>query len=180
MPTFTPSSYVILGLLRATGPTTPYALDRTVAAGIGHFWAFPRSQLYAEAARLTRLGLVLEQREAGGRRRRLLTLADPGARALDDWLTTPSERSTQIHDEGLLRLYLCRSDAAADDVLRLAHEQRSLHAARLRQYLELDRSQQLPAGGVRRATLELGLRFERMAEQFWAEVEDGRLPVTGP
>ncbi|MGH8917396.1 MAG: helix-turn-helix transcriptional regulator, partial [Actinomycetes bacterium] len=74
MVTLSPSAYVVLGLLDEYGDATPYALDRTIRQSVGNFWSFPRSQLYAEAARLVRLGLVAEEREESGRRRRSLSI----------------------------------------------------------------------------------------------------------
>ncbi|MGL4743611.1 MAG: PadR family transcriptional regulator [Dermatophilaceae bacterium] len=171
MPRLAPSAHVILGLLERYGPATPYALDRAVAASIGYFWSFPRSQLYAEAARLTRLGLVTEQREAKGRRRRVLAVTDAGRAELTRWLDTPTAAPTQIVDAGLLRLYFARpSMESADAVVRLAAEQERTHRERLARYEALVASGDLPEGTPQRATLELGLRFEQAAVAFWSDL----------
>src|SRR5881227_593256 len=68
------SSYVVLGLVEQCGTATPYDLKRMVDVSIGYFWDFPQSQLYAEAARLVGLGLLVEEQEPSGRRRRLLSV----------------------------------------------------------------------------------------------------------
>lgn len=66
MPTALPvSAYVVLGLLGRHDGATPYQLDQRIRQSIGHFWVFPRSQLYAEAGRLVRRGLVVERQEEG-------------------------------------------------------------------------------------------------------------------
>jgi PadR family transcriptional regulator AphA len=111
VPNLHPSAYVVLGLLVRHGPATPYRLDRAIQGSIGYFWGFPRSQLYAEAARLTRLGLVTETREDSGRRRRSLAITPAGRAELAGWLARPAEQPTELRDEGLLRLYF--ADAAA-------------------------------------------------------------------
>ena len=73
----TPTSYLVLGLLAREGPSTPYDLKRHVARTIGHFWSFPHALIYKEPARLVELGLLTEEREQEGRRRRLFTIT-PG------------------------------------------------------------------------------------------------------
>ncbi|MGL5850650.1 MAG: PadR family transcriptional regulator [Phycicoccus sp.] len=171
MPRLAPSAHVILGLLDRYGPSTPYALDRAVAASIGYFWSFPRSQLYAEAARLTRLGLVTEQREPQGRRRRMLAVTDAGRAELARWLDTPTAEATQIVDAGLLRLFFTHpSPRSADAVQLLAAEQERAHRERLARYEALVASGYLPEGTPQRATLELGLRFEQAAVAFWSDL----------
>ncbi len=169
-----PSSYVILGLLERHGAATPYRLDRLIAGSIGYFWSFPRSQLYAEAARLARLGLVEEVREEHGRRRRVLSLNEAGRAELGRWLQEPVPVPTQIQDEGLLQLFFTRDGPEGGaTVQRLAADQLAAHRVRLRSYEDLVESGALAEGSPQRATLELGLRFERLAVAFWAEVPLG-------
>src|ERR1700693_5906021 len=85
----TPTSYLVLGLIAREGPSTPYDLKRHVAATIGHFWSFPHVLLYQEPPRLADLGLLTEEREQDGRRRRLFTITDTGRAVLEAWLATP-------------------------------------------------------------------------------------------
>ena len=63
-------SYVVLGLVARDGPSTVCPLKTAVGRGIAHFWPFPHSQIYAETGRLAGLGLLAEEREHTGRRRR--------------------------------------------------------------------------------------------------------------
>lgn len=182
MPTLSASSYVVLGLLEHDGPATPYQLDRAVARSIGYFWAFPRSQLYAEATRLTRYGLLSEHRENTGRRRRLFTITAAGRRHLHDWLAHPAAQPTEIRDEGLLRLFFSRNPrdhrddtAATTSALRgtireLADHQADAHRDQLARYEQLLTTGAVPDGSPQHATLELGLRFERLAITFWTEI----------
>jgi PadR family transcriptional regulator AphA len=164
------SSYVVLGLLDRHGPTTPYQLERIINASIGYFWGFPRSQLYAEATRLARHGLIGEHREETGRRRRTLSVTDQGRAELQRWLSMSADQPTEIRDEGLIRLFLTRGDNAGDDVRRLADGQERAHRQRLADYQALVAREAYPAHSPQRATLELGLRFERIAAAFWAEL----------
>src|SRR5690242_916722 len=90
-----PISYVVLGLV-AAGATTPYDMKQTAARSVGYFWNFPHSQLYAEPSRLAGLGLLSEERETRGRRRRVYTLAPEGRKALDEWLREPTNEQPQI------------------------------------------------------------------------------------
>src|SRR5262245_8127339 len=53
-----PTSAMVLGFLRAAGPSTPYDLKQMHALSVGHFWSIPHSQLYAEPERLAKAGLV--------------------------------------------------------------------------------------------------------------------------
>src|SRR5437660_548288 len=129
-PPMSPSSYVILGLLRIWGDATPYDLKRAISRSIGYFWDFPQSQLYAEAARLTALGLVEQSKEGTGRRRRVLRITAAGRRALERWLTEPTDAQTEIRDLGLLKLFFAGAvdlGALAD----LAEHQVAAHRARL-------------------------------------------------
>src|SRR3712207_2096347 len=99
----TPTSYIVLGLLERTGPATPYDLKRA-ALTIADVWSVPHTQVYAEPARLAGAGLLDEEREDGGRRRRIYTLTDAGRRALEEWRATPTADLTELRDPGLLKL----------------------------------------------------------------------------
>lgn len=171
MPTLSASAYVVLGLLHESGPATPYALDRTIRQGIGHFWVFPRSQLYAEAARLVRLGLVEEEQEQTGRRRRLLSLTPDGHAEFATWLASPTQDPTEIRDAGLLRLYFHTPGGGdAADVHDLAVEQATAHRRKLTEYERIADAPFLTPDTPKAAALELGLRFERMAIAYWDEI----------
>src|SRR4026209_24594 len=126
------TSYLVLGLIEREGPSTPYDLKRHVTATIGHFWSFPHALLYKEPARLTELGLLPEEREAGGRRRRLFTITTAGRRALRAWLAIPSRESTELRDLGLLQLFFADLEPAT--TANIARELLALHRAQLATY----------------------------------------------
>ncbi len=129
----TPTSYLVLGLIEREGPSTPYELKRHVAATIGHFWSFPHALLYRQPAHLVELGLLTEEREADGRRRRLFTITGRGRAAIRAWLATPSQEPTELRDAGLLRLFFADL-GSADDRRALAVTQLAVHRAALTRY----------------------------------------------
>jgi PadR family transcriptional regulator AphA len=121
-----PVSYVILGLVARDGPSTPYALKAAVGRGVAHFWQFPHSQIYAETDRLARLGLLAEEREQTGRRRRSYRITAEGRAALSAWLAEPATEPPQLRSLGLLKLFFAQH-AGPGDVAELARTQVELH-----------------------------------------------------
>jgi PadR family transcriptional regulator, regulatory protein AphA len=167
----TPVSYVVLGLL-TLGPATSYDLKQQVAQTIGHFWEFNHSQLYDEPARLVADGLLDERREEHGRRRRTYTITDAGRAAFAAWLGESSPSKTEVRDLGLLKLFFADL-GTAEDRIRLARDQQRAHHRRAeeheRQYAMFAESiEDAESWGL--ATLELGMRYERMAAEFWTDL----------
>jgi PadR family transcriptional regulator, regulatory protein AphA len=165
-----PTSYVVLGSIAVRGPSTSYDLKRFVELTLGHFWAFPHSQLYAEPERLARAGLLSEEREEGGRRRRTYAITAEGRRALDAWLHEPEPAQVELRHPGLLKLFF--SELADDDAFRaLAHEQAAGHRATLARYEWLSRRYgDHPEYARRMLTLKAGFAMERSLIAFWEEV----------
>ncbi len=187
----TPTSYLVLGLLAREGSSTPYALERHVAATVGNFWSFPHTLLYSEPERLDGLGLVTETRESDGRRRRSFTITKAGLEALTAWLERPALARTELRDLGLLQLFFM--DLASDQArLRLAQEQLATHQAKLLAYegdARIERRAGTSAPGLRTeehwrgATLPMGVLYEAAAVQFWQGVMDqavGSDPASEP
>jgi PadR family transcriptional regulator, regulatory protein AphA len=165
-PRLTPTSYIVLGLLDRLGPSTPYELKRAHALGIGNFWTVQHAQFYSEPERLTEAGLLSEEREEGGRRRRRYTITDAGRRALREWLGEPTaELTVELRDPGLLKLHL------EADPGPLAQAQLEAHRAKLAEYEAIAAaadSHDGPQGPWR--TLQAGLRHEREWVAFWEEI----------
>jgi DNA-binding PadR family transcriptional regulator len=168
----------VLGLLAREGPSTPYDLEGHVRATLGNFWSFPHTLLYSEPNRLAGLGLVVEERETAGRRRRVFAITPGGRDALKAWLDTPADQPTELRDPGLLQLFF-GDLASAESRLRLAEQQLAIHAAKLAAYRE-DRRLERQATGSGRGqrtvehwrgeTLPMGIRYEGAAVDFWADV----------
>lgn len=164
----TATSYLVLGLL-ADGPATSYELKRRVALTIGNFWDFAHSQLYDEPMRLADAGLVEISAESGGRRRRTYTITDAGRAVLASWLAEPTPGRTDVRDPGLLKLFFAKY-ARVGDVRNIAADQHRSHRERAEQY---ERTHAMLAGSGDRwqiKSLELGIRYERTVEGFWADL----------
>jgi PadR family transcriptional regulator, regulatory protein AphA len=162
----TPNSYIILGLIQY-GPATPYELKARVANALGNFWALQHAQLYSETARLAKAGLLNEEREEGGRRRKTYSITGTGRKALEEWLATPTRALTEVRDLGTLKLFL-----GADPEI-IAPVQVEVHRAKLAEYegylaeisaLDLE----IPKG--MKSGLESGIMHERVFVRFWAEL----------
>lgn len=167
----TPTSYLVLGLVRTLQPCTSYDMKQLVNVSIGMFWSFPHSQLYAEPTRLVSDGLLVEEQEEGGRRRRLYRLTDAGAGALDGWLQTPTDSIGELRDDGLLKLFFS-DDSSADSIADLARAQAAVHEKRMQFLADLRADLGDRARPAQLATLELGLRWDRIAAEFWNEIAD--------
>ena len=164
-PRLNTTSYIVLGLLvRAGGQATPYALKRMASTSVGNFWSLHHAQLYAEPERLARAGLLREEREAGGRRRRSYSVTPAGRAALEAWLQVPAAVPGELRDPGLLQLFF------GADRQALAGPQRELHAAKLREYESLHEAvaARMPVG--ERLALEAGIAHEREWVRFWSDV----------
>lgn len=160
----TPTSFIVLGLLEAAGEATPYALKQGVAASVGNFWSLQHSQLYAEPQRLAQAGLVEEQREQTGRRRRVYRLTGAGREALAQWRADVHPEPTELRDQGLLKLFFGADPAA------LAAGELAAHRAKLGEYRTLLASlpPDVPAGP--RLSLEAGIGHEEEWVGFWERV----------
>lgn len=170
-----PVSYVVLGLLAQDGPSTPYELKAAVGRSIGNFWSFPHTQLYTEPERLAAAGLVREQQEVAGRRRRTFTITAAGRRALQSWLGEPASFSRELRDLGLLKLFF-GGLVDPEAVQALAAEQEKAHLTKLQDFEALEREGRAGGDPHRRSVLRMGLLYERAAARFWAEVAAGALP----
>ncbi|MFL5895609.1 MAG: PadR family transcriptional regulator [Thermoleophilaceae bacterium] len=101
----TPTSAIVLGFLELVGEATPYDLKHYAARSVGHFWTFQHAQLYTETERLAKAGLLREEREEGGRRRKHYSLTAAGKQALVDWRKQPTTELAELRDLGVLQLF---------------------------------------------------------------------------
>jgi DNA-binding PadR family transcriptional regulator len=163
-PRLTDTSYAVLGLLELFEPATPYQLKQVAQVSILHFWSIPHTQLYTECARLAKAGLLDEQREETGRRRRIYRLSKAGRKALRKWRDDPDTDLYELRDPGLLKLF-CGADPAP-----LAETQLQRHERRLHSYEEL-RDQTDMSEGMRLA-LEAGIGHAREYVRFWSRLRD--------
>jgi PadR family transcriptional regulator, regulatory protein AphA len=166
-----PVSYVVLGLVGRDGPTTPYELKQAVGRGIANFWPFPHSQIYAETERLARLGLLVEEREQAGRRRRTYRITPRGRAALQAWLAEPATEMPQVRSLALLQLYFGHF-ASPEDLAALARAQIEVHQRR-RALAEQIVERLQPRGDLRwqRAVAEAFVAAEQVMAEQWRRIE---------
>jgi DNA-binding PadR family transcriptional regulator len=159
----TPTSYIVLGLLELAGEATPYRLKQMVAGSVGYFWTLQHAQLYTEPERLSAAGYLNETRENTGRRRKLYSLTARGRSALHEWRDEPTSELAELREPALLKLFF------GADPAKLAEVQVTANRARLAEYEAIRDSMpdDVPPGP--RGALEMGIRFERAAIEFWEE-----------
>jgi PadR family transcriptional regulator AphA len=162
----TPTSYIVLGLLAWAEPATPYELKRRIEDSVGNFWSLPHAQVYSEPARLAAAGLLTEEQEASGRRRKLYARTAAGRRALEEWVAEPTAELTELRDPGLLKLFFGADPAA------LANEQLAAHEAQLSRYEAISQrpGRAMPSGP--KLALEAGMAHEREWVRFWRGLAD--------
>jgi PadR family transcriptional regulator, regulatory protein AphA len=157
----TPVSYIVLGLVAWHGRATPYQLKTSAASSVGNLWSVQHAQLYSEPERLAGAGLLDEEREEGGRRRRTYALTEAGRAALDAWLAEPASDLGELRSPGLLQLFF------GADPARLAPVQLGLHERKLAEYeaVHAEAGARMPEG--MRLALEAGIGHEREWLRFW-------------
>jgi PadR family transcriptional regulator, regulatory protein AphA len=159
----TETSYIVLGLLEQFQPATPYDLKRVAQVSTINFWSVPHTQLYSECARLAEAGLLSEEREQTGRRRRIYRVSESGVQALDRWRSEPTDALEQVRDASTLKLFF------GADPVTLAAAQLEAHRRQLTAYEQLHESYaQMPRG--MRLALEAGIGHEREFIRFWSRL----------
>jgi PadR family transcriptional regulator, regulatory protein AphA len=161
----TPTSFIVLALLSASGEATPYELKQMAAATVGQFWSLSHSQVYAEPERLAKAGYLSEKREQGGRRRKRYSLTARGRSAFEAWRDEPSRALYELRDPGLLQL------AAGANPARLAEAQLETHKEKLAELEQMRAG--LDVAGAAEAYLlvcDCGIGHEREYVRFWSRL----------
>jgi DNA-binding PadR family transcriptional regulator len=166
-PKLTDTSYAILGLIDQWGPSTPYQLKNVAAVSIFHFWTIPHTQVYTECRKLAEAGLLDEQREETGRRRRTYRLTERGRSTLAEWRADPDTEYYELRDPGLVKLFVGADPAA------LAATQLAAHERRLHSYEAMRESMPDMPEGMRLA-LEAGIGHAREYVRFWSGLRKRR------
>jgi PadR family transcriptional regulator AphA len=161
----TDTSYAVLGLIDQWGPSTPYQLKSVASVSVFHFWTIPHTQIYTECRKLAEAGLLDEQREETGRRRRTYRLTAKGRKALAGWRADPNTDYYELRDPGLVKLFAGADPAALAETQLVAHERR-LHS-----YETLhDTMPDMPEG--MRLALEAGIGHAREYVRFWSGLRE--------
>ena len=163
-PRLTPISYIVLGLVSFAGEATPYRLKQLVAASVGNFWTLQHAQLYTEPERLAKAGLLTEQRERTGRRRRLYAITDKGREALDAWRSEPTDAIPELRAPAVLKLFF------GADPAQLAPMQVEAHRRKLAEYEEIRATMAPSVPQGPRLALDAGIAAERQQIEWWEGV----------
>jgi PadR family transcriptional regulator AphA len=156
-----PVSYVVLGFLAWAGEATPYRLKQLVAGSVGNFWTLQHAQLYTEPERLAKAGYLTEEREAGGRRRKLYKITDRGRKALADWRAEPTDAIPELRSPALLKLFFGADPAA------VAPLQIEAHRRKLAEYEEIRSSMPESVPDGPRLALDAGIASARQQIEWW-------------
>ncbi len=158
-------SYIVLGLIElAGGEATPYELKQLVPQTVGHFWTVQHAQLYSEPERLAGAGLLDEERETGGRRRRRYRLNAAGRSALGDWRAQPTGELAELRAPGVLQLFFGADPAELAPLQAQAYR---------REQAELEEIKKGDTGAEPRGpwlALEIGIGVSRGAAEFWEDL----------
>jgi PadR family transcriptional regulator, regulatory protein AphA len=172
MSDLTVTSYLVLGMIRLRGPSTSYELKRAVGRSVGYFWPFPHAQLYREPVHLVEAGLLEEQQESEGRRRRVYTITPAGEEALREWLREPVHKMLELRDLAQLKLFFSEV-MSTGELVALARNQEALHRARLAEYEHIAAHYRDRPGFDRRmAPLSMGLMLEQDEIRFWSTIAE--------
>ena len=159
-----PISYIVLGFVDWAGQTTPYGLKQLVAASVGNFWTLQHAQLYSEPSRLAEAGYLTEERERGGRRRKLYEITEKGRRALERWRAEPTDAIPELRAPALLNLFFGADPAALAPLQIEACRRKLAEYERIREMMPDD----VPAGP--RLALDAGIASSRQQIEWWEAV----------
>ncbi|NKY86627.1 PadR family transcriptional regulator [Nocardia veterana] len=166
--------HIVLGLIARHGPLTPYELKARMEESVDYFWPIPHAQLYRIPARLAERGLLHEEAEETGRRRRVFQLTDAGREALRAWLADPHCPPPETRDPAQVKLFFADL-GEPQDVVALARQQAAEHRHWLDRYRAL-RDDIDPDDTVRSQSrsriLELGIGHEQAYVDFWSELAE--------
>lgn len=169
----TPTSYVVLGLVRWTPGSTAYDLERTIGATVSHMWTIQRSQIYREPARLAEAGLLAAESDSAARQKTRFTITPEGEATLDAWLGRAADEKPQMRDLAILKVFF------GADPENIARTRLLAHQAQLKEYeLLREAGAALSPPGPRRA-IEAAIAHERTSIRYWSELAKSKESAEG-
>jgi PadR family transcriptional regulator, regulatory protein AphA len=172
----TDSAHAVLVLIALRGPSTAYDVKRALGRLAGEYWSAPHTQVYRECARLAAAGLLHEQPEEGGRRRRVYELTETGREAVTAWVRDPSASSMEIREVASLKLFAAEL-STPDDVRALAEAQVADYRRRLQILAEAEaRFAGRPELALRMRNVGMGRAVYEAALAFWEGVAADPVP----
>jgi PadR family transcriptional regulator AphA len=174
----TDSAYAVLLVTGLRGPSSAYDVKRALARLAGEYWSVPHTQVYRECARLAEAGLLREDAEEGGRRRRVYELTPRGREELTAWVREPTDDSMEIRDVANLKLSAAEL-STPDDVRALAERQVEAYRRRIAVLDEADAYfDARPEIALRGRNIAMGRGVYEAALAFWQSVVADPIPST--
>jgi PadR family transcriptional regulator AphA len=178
-PQLSDAAHAVLVLIALRGPSTAYDVKRALARLAGEYWSAPHTQVYRDCARLGAAGLLHEQVEEGGRRRRVYDLTEAGREVVTAWVREPTDSSMEIRDVASLKLFAAEL-STPEDVRALAERQVADYRRRL---AVLDDAEARFAGrpelALRMRNVAMGRAVYDAALAFWEDVAASPLAGRG-
>ena len=158
-----------------------YDLAKRFDQTVGFFWPVSHQQIYQELHKLSAAGRVRAETVTQSERpnRIVYELTDDGRRALDQWLTEPTDPPS-FKEELLVKLFALDDDNR-DSLLAEIRNRRQMHAERLARY-EAIMAEHYPepaALNARRRGRYLGLRMGILTERTTLDWCDEALALVG-
>jgi PadR family transcriptional regulator AphA len=174
------SAHAVLVLIALRGPSTAYDVKRALARLAGEYWSAPHTQVYRECARLAAAGLLHEEVEEGGRRRRVYELTAAGREAVTAWVREPTDSSMEIRDVASLKLFAAEL-STTEDVRALAGRQVAEYRRRLALLEDAEaRFADRPEVALRMRNVAMGRAVYEAALAFWEDVAANPMAGRGP
>jgi DNA-binding PadR family transcriptional regulator len=164
------AAHAVLVLIALRGPSTAYDVKRALARLAGEYWSAPHTQVYRECGRLAAVGLLDEQVEKKGRRRRVYDLTAAGREVVTAWVREPTDSSMEIRDVASLKLFAAEL-STPDDVRALAERQVADYRRRLAILDDAEaRFGDRPQLAPRMRNVAMGRAVYNAALAFWEDV----------
>lgn len=170
------SAHAILVVVALRGPSTAYEVKRSLVHLAGEYWSVPHTQVYRECARLAEAGLLREDAEEGGRRRRRYEVTPQGRETVTEWVREPTDDSMQIRDVASLKLGAAEL-STPEDVRALAERQVADYRRRIAILDGIDeRFGGRPELALRVRNVAMGRAVYEAALAFWEGVVADPIP----
>jgi PadR family transcriptional regulator AphA len=168
----TATQNLILTTIAWRGPCTPYELKDYFQRIVRMLVDVPHTLLYTEPPKLAALGLVSEEREETGRRRKTYSITNAGMVVVREWLATPPTREPSYDDEAIMKLTYAAlgtpdavRDLARDQVAYYTWRIEAFEAGLLVSDEDAERRRYIRTGA------RLALRQAHTLLEFWRDVE---------
>lgn len=126
----TATQHLILTVVAWRGPATPYELKDYFQRIVKFLVDVPHTMLYTELPKLAQLGLVHEEQETTGRRRKTYTVTKAGRAVTRAWLGDAECRPPSVDDEAMMK-FLYSEMSTPEAVAALAGQQLAYYEQRL-------------------------------------------------